>query len=64
MIGVITDTAPIGVISERPKHHHVITDTVLIGVNRDHNRCIARSREASIAIVPIAIAISPSFVRI
>ena len=32
---MITGTAPIGVISEHPKHHRMITDTAPIYVDRD-----------------------------
>ena len=32
---MIIGTAPIGVISEHPKHHRVITDTAPICVDRD-----------------------------
>ena len=60
MIGVITGTAPIGVISEHPKHHRVISGTAPIGaivtapIGVDRNRDLPdldRDRDHNLAFI-------------
>ena len=60
MIGVITGTTPIDVISEHPKHHRVITGTAPIGaivtapIGVDRNRDLPdldRDRDRNLAFI-------------